>query len=322
MPSRVSQSALEEAYAAATEGSLLVSVPPSGILKVSGGTRLDLLQRLSTNDVAGIGEREVRPTILTTAIGRLVDRLEVVSFADHLILRTSPGRGPVVQDWLQRHVFFQDDVSVAPAFDPVREWLIAGPLAADRVRGAAGIEGSPGPGEALEVAGGLVWGAQPPEPPGIHLAFEASAAPASLRSSGESDHEEASFLAFDALRIESGLPLYGREFTEGDLPLEVGLTYAVSFTKGCYLGQEIIARMESRARIPRRLMGAFLDAPLAAPADVSTDTGLAARVTSVAFSPRRGWIGLAVVRTEMSGRPAAKDPDAPRVRLADLPFPD
>jgi len=102
MDSRIS-SVLIEADQQARTRSLAVRRPAPGVLIANGATRLDLIQRLSTNELMEMAEGEVRPTVLTTAIGRIVDRLHVLSLGDRLALITSPGRAETVLAWGRRH---------------------------------------------------------------------------------------------------------------------------------------------------------------------------------------------------------------------------
>jgi folate-binding protein YgfZ len=102
--------------------------------------------------------------------------------------------------------------------------------------------------------------------------------------------------AYEAARIEAGFPVHDAELDERTIPAEAGLVEAsVSFTKGCYTGQELVARIDSRGNnVPRRLRGLLLEGPVApgSPLWASKEVG---RVTSVARSPERGWVALAYV---------------------------
>jgi aminomethyltransferase len=94
--------------------------------------------------------------------------------------------------------------------------------------------------------------------------------------------------AFDYLRIEAGLPRYGRELTLDYIPLEANLWADVSFSKGCYIGQEIIARMESRGKLAKRLVKLRPSAPITAGAAITADGKTVGTITSVA----EGWGGF------------------------------
>jgi aminomethyltransferase len=103
--------------------------------------------------------------------------------------------------------------------------------------------------------------------------------------------------SFDILRVERGYGAFGRELSQEYIPLETGLLDAVSFTKGCYVGQEIIARMESRNRLAKQLRGLRLSRPAAAPGKLDVDGKEAGDLTSAVVSPRFGPIALAYVRS-------------------------
>ena len=105
--------------------------------------------------------------------------------------------------------------------------------------------------------------------------------------------------AYQILRIEAGLPEPVSEIRPEYIPLEVGLRDAISFTKGCYIGQEIIARMDSRGRQARTLVGVRLSEAADTGDSVEQDNRRVGSVTSVAHSPRLGWIALAVLRPEV-----------------------
>jgi aminomethyltransferase len=102
--------------------------------------------------------------------------------------------------------------------------------------------------------------------------------------------------AYEILRIEAGLPEFGSEIMDDSLPLEVGLRRAVSFSKGCYIGQEIIARMDSRGRLAKELLGVRAAAAVRPGDEIWQEGREQGRVTSAASSPRLGHIALASVR--------------------------
>ena len=90
------------------------------------------------------------------------------------------------------------------------------------------------------------------------------------------------------LRVEAGIPRYGIDFSEDNLLLEVGIDHAVSFSKGCYLGQEVVERIRSRGHVNKKLSGLLLDGQDAAKAGDSISAGdkEVGHVTSSVISPR------------------------------------
>jgi aminomethyltransferase len=101
---------------------------------------------------------------------------------------------------------------------------------------------------------------------------------------------------FDYLRIEAGLPRFGRELTLDYIPLEANLWADVSFTKGCYTGQEIIARMESRGRLAKRLVRLRAAEPVTAGTAITANGREVGKITSAAVGPE-GTVVLGYVKT-------------------------
>jgi glycine cleavage system T protein len=131
--------------------------------------------------------------------------------------------------------------------------------------------------------------------------------------------------ALESLRIEAGVPRYGQELGEDTLPLEAGLLGALSFNKGCYVGQEIVERARTRGHVNWRLMGLCLEAgaPVPRPGEsLTADAKSIGEVTSACFSPKLGRpLALAYVRREVS-QPGTKLTLATGTvaEVAELPF--
>jgi folate-binding protein YgfZ len=288
---------------------------------MSGSTRLAFLQRMSTIDFSRLDPGRFRWTVLTTPVARFVDWVQVLARAKDLLLLTSPGRGAAVLEWLRRYVLFGDELALDLESAPHQAWLALGPSAATIATAIApGSEGLDLDAwlEAGEIqcwrvdrlgAGGWAILAPSPGPPGL--------APGSLP-------QPMADSLYGILRIEAGIASPGSEITDERIPLEVGLSASISLTKGCYIGQEIIARMASRDRLARRLIGLQLTAPAHPGAELCQQGTVLGQLTSGACSPRLGWIGLGLVRpAALEAQPAtvevgvASDP----ATLLELPFP-
>jgi folate-binding protein YgfZ len=128
--------------------------------------------------------------------------------------------------------------------------------------------------------------------------------------------------AVEILRIEAGRPRFGAEMSAETMPAEAGIVErAVSFTKGCYIGQEPVARLHYRGRPNRSLRGLVLSAPAEAGASLHLGEKEVGAVGSACVSPARGPIALAVVRREAeTGAELAVGEDGVTARLVDLPF--
>ena len=138
---------------------------------------------------------------------------------------------------------------------------------------------------------------------GFHLIFDRDAQAkvwqALLGTGAVSLSEE----TYQVLRVEAGLAEFGRELGDEYIPLEANLWNDVSFKKGCYTGQEIIARMESRQKLAKRLVGLRFGEQVMLPASLWIDEHEAGVVTSVVHSPVLGWIGLGYLKTSGGAEP-------------------
>lgn len=288
--------AFELLYQQAKESVLIVRHPQPGVLRLRGEDRLSFLHRMSTNDIETMEVGSLRATTLTTPLARVIDRLWLIARPGSLLALSSSNREETVLAWLRKHIFYNDRVEVALATQNWSLWGAYGPQAEAHVLESLGMDTVPQPGEVVETPIGLVLGW--PSPDGIRLLLNAQG-----KSIAESRWPDASTgLAadvFETLRVEAGYPLFGAEFGKDSIPLEVGLKPTVDFEKGCYTGQEIIARMDSRGQLARTLVG-FRLTEQAEQDDLKTQDGQAAGVlTSCAYSPSMGWIGLGLVRTKI-----------------------
>jgi folate-binding protein YgfZ len=128
-------------------------------------------------------------------------------------------------------------------------------------------------------------------------------------------------LVAEALRVEHGRPRYGIDLDETVIPQEAGLNdRAVSFTKGCYVGQETVARLYYRGKPNRHLRGLKLSGPAARGDAVRLGDREVGHLGSVAESPRLGWIALALVRREAPPGSTVAVGDGLSAELVELPF--
>src|SRR5689334_6504285 len=240
-----------------------------GRLELVDRDRLDLLHRMSTNDFQQMQSGEGRSTVLTTALARIIDRVIVYHQSETTLLVTNqPG---VVRAWLQKHIFFQDKVKIRDVSSELGQLELYGPEAAEIVETFAnGVRNLPQYHFVeMQILGqsALVAKSFPLLGDGysiITAAANIGALKADILKSVDvalGDENQ-----YEVLRIQAGLPGTGHELTEDYIPLEANLWDSVSFTKGCYIGQEIIARMESRNRLAKTLTRLYLNttAPLGA----------------------------------------------------------
>jgi folate-binding protein YgfZ len=139
-----------------------------------------------------------------------------------------------------------------------------------------------------------------------------------LARSGAAEVTEA---AAEILRVESGRPRFGREMTTATIPQEAGIDErAVSFTKGCYIGQETVARLHYRGKPNRHLRGLRLEAPVSAGDPIALGEREVGAVGTPALSPALGPIALAVIRREAEPGSRVAVGDGVEAEVVELPF--
>ena len=287
-------------YQAAQETAVLVDRSNLGVLLISGETRLDLIHRMSTQAVNGLQRGEGTATVLTTDIGRIIDRLLLYTTSSMVYALTGENNSDNIARYLMRFVFFNDDFQLKDVSEDTAVFAVYGPQAGEKLT-AAGFGEVDLPlhhWRQAEIAGctAYVHRTDPIDGGGYFvIGQEADRAVlwAHLLATGLVAADE---VAFDYLRIAAGLPRYGRELSNDYIPLEADLWDDVSFTKGCYTGQEIIARMESRGKLAKKLVKLRSAAPVLAGDPLTANGKNAGVITSVAVGPE-GPIALGYVKT-------------------------
>ncbi|HSD83766.1 MAG TPA: glycine cleavage T C-terminal barrel domain-containing protein [Anaerolineae bacterium] len=300
MPAEVGM--IEREYAAAQTGSVLIDAAAWGRLKFTGKNRVDFLQRLSTNDLLSLQAGQGAGTVFTTPIARIIDRtVAYVRQADVLML-TSRGNQARVLQWLRKYIFFNDDVQIEDVTEKTGMLSVYGALANQIVARLTGADLAALPlhhWRAVPVAEVevMIARADPIAHGGFHLIFEKGAQANVWQALQEAGAVPSSEATYQILRVEAGRPEFGHELGDEYIPLEANLWNDVSFKKGCYTGQEIIARMESRQKLAKRLVGLRFEGAMALPATLWLAEQEVGVVTSVVHSPALGWIGLGYLKS-------------------------
>ncbi|MGH2980392.1 MAG: YgfZ/GcvT domain-containing protein [Solirubrobacterales bacterium] len=292
--------ALERDYAAITGGAGLLDRSARGKLDVAGPDAAEFLQGQVTNDVVGLAPGEGCYAALLDPKAHILADVRILSAgAGELWLDTEPQPLHTVLRHLRMHkIGRQVEVSDRTTERAILSLLgpAAGAVAA-RATGAVipatehdWVDGHVG-NVTIRVA---VTGA------GVDLFAPTEAAgrlsAALLEAGAQSIGDEAA----EVLRVERGVPLHGIDMGPDNLPGEAGIVErAVSFTKGCYVGQEPVARMYHRGRPNRRLRGLRLSAPVSPGQPIRSGDKEVGSLTSSVTSPRLGPIGLAIVRREV-----------------------
>ena len=310
---KITEELRAEEFRAATERA---AVFPSnaGRLRLTGEDARDLLNRLSTNLVDPDGAAgEVAVTVLTSDRGRIVDLVYVAHCGDHQLMLTSPGQQQNVIDFLDKYTIMED-LEVEDVTADTVMLTLAGPQASAILDSVDGID-------AMRVA--LPADAERPATYQLICSDRdtANQVRAALESAGA---VSISAPTAEALRIANGQPAYGSEMSDTYNPLEAGLIGAIDFHKGCYIGQEVIARLDTYHKVQKYLVtlrfeadGDVSEAASTLPGARLTDDagdamGLVTSATVVPTAEGADLIGLGYVRTravEIGGRLAVASED-------------
>ncbi|CAN5756768.1 hypothetical protein BH23GEM10_BH23GEM10_01690 [soil metagenome] len=319
-------------YTAAREDVVIVRRTDRSFIRVHGRDPQRMVQGLVSNDVVNSpADRAVYATILTPK-GKMVADTRILRRDGELLLETAVGAADGMAAHLRKFVpplfaRFEDATSAWSLFG------VHGPRAADLVRGAFGVEVA---GSAEDVVHETsheevqvpVIATSTADVEGYDVLVPAAAAERVWQVLQDAGARPIGYATLDVLRIEAGTPVWGAELDENTIPLEAGLrARAISESKGCYTGQEVIIRILHRGHVNWQLRGVLLgdaESPARGTALVrEADGKQVGRVTSAAWSPKHGQaIALAYVRreVELPGALRLGDVSGREVTVVELPF--
>ena len=282
-------------YDALHHSAAWLDVSTRGRITMLGEDRARLLHAMTTNQIQQLTPGTGCYAFFLTAQGRLVADVNILCRPDHLLLDLEPETREKIYQHLD-HYIIADDVTLEDVTGQTAAIAVAGPKAA-RVLESAGA-----PLVAADYAN-VEWGSRIVAR--LPLAFlivapieEKDQLVAQLESAGAAPADAEEFRVF---RIEHGTPRYGDDLSERFLAQEANQPHALNFSKGCYLGQEIVERVRSRGQVHRVLMPLLLDTktPPSPGSKLQIGEAAAAEITSSAYSPALDKVvALAYVRTE------------------------
>lgn len=286
-------------YRAALEGVAFFPQPGVGCLRLGDQDHRDFLQRQTTNELRGLTPERSALTVLVSPTARILDVLRVVQAGDDILALTLPGHSAPTFQYLQRRVFFNDQVRLEDASPEFSQFDLEGPALEGALQ-VLGFEHSPEQDEVLVADWADIplsaIGQRGLAGLGVRLLVPAEAAEGIEQALLASEAVKLGHKSYEILRVEAGLPASPAELNENYTPLEVGLQHAVSGDKGCYPGQEVIARQITYDKVTRKLVGLMLKAPVQAGSSLLVDGVPAGEITSAVVSPRFGPISLGVVK--------------------------
>ena len=322
------------AYRAARTGVASIDRSGRGRVLVSGTDRASYLQGLLTNDIAALRAGMGCYAAYLTPQGRMISDMYLYELGDAMLVALPRHVKDAVLAKLDRFIF-TEDASVRDVTDTLASVAVVGPAASEAMNAVFG-NAAGNQMRALNEHGNartdfegtlaIVTRVTDTGVPGFEIYVEqvkSASLQARLDAAGmvPVDADTA-----DALRIEAGVPVFGRDMDEETIPLEAGIEgRAISFTKGCYVGQEVIVRVLHRGhgRIARKLVGLTIDGEGVPPpgAVVTAGDREAGHVTSSTLSPSLAKpIALAYLQRDFLAPGTFVAIDGARAVVTELPF--
>lgn len=314
-------SSLQAEYVALTDGCGLLDRSERGKLAVTGGEASSFLQGQVSNDVEGLEPGRGCYAAFLTHKGKMLGDLRILDAGDELLLDCERSALQELFNLLRRTTLGRDAELHKRTLQRGLLSLIGPGARAVTAADAASLGDSEHDHVAATV-GGIEVRLIATDENGVDVLCDSAdteRAAAALREAGAVPVSEA---AAEVIRVERGRPRYGAELDDTVIPQEAGLNErAVSFTKGCYLGQETVARLHYRGKPNRQLRGLRLSAPAARGDELRLGEKVVGRLATVTESPVHGPIALALVRREAGpGDVLAVGSSGGSARVGELPF--
>ena len=320
------------------EGAAIGAVSPRAQIALAGADRATYLQGLLTNDIQALTPGTGCYAAWLTPQGRMLTDLHVLQSAGMILLDVPADLAAATLARLDQFLF-SEDVRIESLEEAMTSVWVHGPQAASVIADA--VNGLPGH-RSSKSEGGSNWADYEHDTatfegsplsvaridqlgvPGYSVFLARGTEDRFITAAAAAGARVVSGDAILAARIEAGYPVFGIDMTDDTIPLEAGIEErAVSFTKGCFVGQEVVIRVMHRGggRVARRLVGLKLAAPATAGAKISSGEKEIGFLTSLGISPRLGPIALGYVRREFTPAGTAVDVDGQAATVTGLPMP-
>ena len=309
-------------YRAAGAGAALRDAQASFRLYARGADHLDFLHRMTSNDFRNLPIGHGLEAVFIEHRARILDLATCYRGPDATALILSPDSRTAIPAWLDRFIF-AEALELADRTDETAMFELSGPHAARLVARALDADLAtfqdhqlldPQGADGLWLARTVGPGLRAFGPPAAVAALWQRLAAAGARPIGEA--------TWEILRVEQGLPRLGRELTQEYNPWEAGLGRAIHLNKGCYIGQEVIARLDTYDKVKQHLVGLRLSAAElpASGQPLCHGQRTVGRITSAVHSPSLGPIALAYVRRSACTAGTALDAGGAPATVVSLPF--
>ncbi|MGB7415890.1 MAG: folate-binding protein [Thermosynechococcaceae cyanobacterium] len=292
----------DAAIAALHTGAVICDRTHWGLLELTGADRLNFLHNQSTNDLKKLQAGQSCDTVILTSTARTLDLVTAYITEESVLLLVSPNRREQLLQWFDRYIFFGDKVEICDRTDTLTPFSLLGPQSVSLLQ-ELGIDCPQVGQHRLSTLGNLsvrVAAGSGLTTSGYTLIVEHDQAAELWQRFVEAGAVPIGTQAWEQLRIVQGRPYPDTELTEDFNPLEAGLWQTISLDKGCYIGQETIARLNTYNGVKQQLWGIELSEA----AEVGTTLMNGDQKVGVLTSQVKtlqGWRGLGYIKTKAGG---------------------
>lgn len=291
------------------EGVGLRDISHYGVIELKGSDSLDFLHRITSNSIKNLSREGIVNTIFTSEKGRIIDYTKVINFEDYQVLICSPENQAKVLTWINKYII-TDDVRPSDVNGKYSILELIGPQADSFISMICGNIVSAIKPNTFKIINtdGIIFFLLRIKDENEKMKFWILSSPANgeqllkimIEQKGIFDFNLVGEEAYNIYRVENGIPAAPNEINLEYNPHEAGLLNAVDFKKGCYIGQEVIARLDTYDKVKRYLKGVIFSEPVEDEKDIilfDENNNEAGKVTSSAYSIKlKKHIGLAYIK--------------------------
>ncbi|MGH9522859.1 MAG: YgfZ/GcvT domain-containing protein [Terriglobales bacterium] len=296
-------------------------------LVLTGSDRTRWLNGMVTNNIRDLALNHGNYNFLLNAQGRILGDLYAYNRGDYILIDTAAWQAPAVKETFEKFIIM-DDVEVTDASDKITSLAVQGPRAREILLDAGVNFADVDPMQVQDVAWNDAGISVTRMISDVARTYEIWLTPAAAPSLWEAlvraGAKPVGTEALEMFRVAAGVPRYGQDITQRYLPQETAQDSALNFSKGCYVGQEIVERIRSRALLHRSFIGIIIDGPApSSGAKVQLDGKDVGEITSAVTVPagdRDLTLALGYLRTEAQAPGAELRAEESRARATQIPF--
>jgi folate-binding protein YgfZ len=239
-----------------------------GVLWLTGDEAIEFLNRLSTNEVSTLTHWQQRTTVLTTEKAKIIDVVTIIHRGADVLLLTSNGNATNVKKWLEKYIIMED-ISITDLSSEYASLFFIGPKILPALvrffqcdfsyQSMESVHQVTFKNDEVMIFADPRWKMPAMRILGNIETITSLWTALSHDLPAEHTFQKLSTNVLEAIRIEMGIPAFGKEISEQVNPLEAGVGEFISFTKGCYIGQEVIARIDTYNKLQKHLTGFIFD---------------------------------------------------------------